>query len=504
MNSNHIRLATALIAAAWTAGATVARAEKQPAAAKPTSPESSLVRVNSTLQSYNFIRPWEKGAPTPRRGLGALLPDGRVLVTAELTVNSTYIELEHPATGEKAPAKILGRDYEVNLALLAPADKNSKILDDLVPLKLNQSVKAGDELEVWQIEDNGDGVRTDVEVLRAAVNRYFLESAVFLVYEVKGSLQARANSFTLPVTKGGSLAGLLLSYNSKEQTSNILPAPIIQAFLDDIDDGAYQGFPTLGIAFDETLDDQLRRFTGIAGKEGGIFVRQVAIDSSADKGGLKEGDVIMKINGHAIDSRGYYDDKEFGKLNFGHLVRGGAKAGDVVKVDIVRDREPKTLNITLERKLPGDYLIDPYMFDRGPRYMIMGGLIFQELTQPYLKSWGDEWATRAPFRLVYADANPEKFEEEGREKLVFLAQVLKTESSIGYEGLNSIIVTKVNGKPIRDLLDLSDALRKPGENGIHKIEFDSFPKVIFLDDQMARAVNQLLIQYGISQLERLN
>jgi hypothetical protein len=306
------------------------------------------------------------------------------------------------------------------------------------------------------------------------------------------------------VTKDGSLAGLLLSYNSKEQTSHILPAAIIQAFLNDIGDGAYQGFPTLGVAFDQTLDDQLRRFTGIADKEGGIFVRQVATGSSAAKGGLKEGDVILKINGHAIDSRGNYEDAKYGKLNFSHLVRGGAKVGDVASMEIVRDGKPKTLEIGLERRLPEDYLVDPYMFDRGPRYLIMGGLIFQELTEPFLKSWGDQWQTRAPFRLVFANANPEDYEKEGREKLVFLSQVLRTDSTIGYENLNSVVVTKVNDKPIRDLLDLSDAFRKPGANGIHKIEFDSYPRLVFLDDRMARAINQLLIQYGITQIERLN
>ena len=73
--------------------------------AQEPSPEKSLVRVNATLQSYNFVRPWEKGAPTPRRGLGAVLANNQVLVTAELIVNSTYIELEHPSTGDKVPAR---------------------------------------------------------------------------------------------------------------------------------------------------------------------------------------------------------------------------------------------------------------------------------------------------------------------------------------------------------------------------------------------------------------
>lgn len=477
---------------------TSASAQDQP------SPEKSLMRVNATLQSYNFLRPWEKSAPTPRRGLGAVLSDNRVLVTAELIVNSTYIELEHPATGEKTPAEIIGRDYEANLALLAPVDKNSTIMNGLVALELDTSVKPKDTLEVWQMEDNGDGVSTTVDVLRVATNRYFIDSAVFLVYQTVGSLQARANSFTLPVIKNGKLAGMLLSYNAKEEISQILAGPIIGAFLKDLEDGDYQGFPTLGIAFDQTLDDQLRRFAEIDGADGGIFVTSVQKDSSAAKAGLETGDVILSIAGQAIDSRGNYVHPEYGKLNFGHLVRGGAEVGDTVKMDIIRDGEPSVVEVKLERKAPDEYLIDAYMFDRGPRYLIMGGLIFQELTLPYLESWGENWDTRAPFKLVHANAHPEQYEEEGREKLVFLSQVLRTPSTLGYEELSSVIVTEVNGKPINDISDLAEAFKEPDGKGLHKIEFSDFPRVIYINDRMSRAVNQQLVQYGINQMEKLD
>lgn len=62
---------------------------------------TSLVRVNVTSQSYNFLRPWEKQAPSTRRGLGAVLEGEKVITTAELVANATYLELEMPDTGEK-------------------------------------------------------------------------------------------------------------------------------------------------------------------------------------------------------------------------------------------------------------------------------------------------------------------------------------------------------------------------------------------------------------------
>jgi len=473
------------------------------ARAQESSPANSIVRVNATLQDYSFLRPWEKGAPTPRRGLGAVLEGNRVLVTAEMCVNSTFLELEHPSSGARIAAKIAGIDYEANLAVLEPADSNSRVFEGLKPLEIEDSVRSGDTLNVWQVEDNGDGVSTDVEVLRVDVGRYFIPGSVFLLYQVKGSLQARINSFTLPVVKNGKLAGMLLSYSSKEQTAGVLPSPVIKAFLADLDDGDYKGFPNLGIGFAQTLDETFREFTGIQDQEGGIFVREMAKGGSADKAGIKEGDVILSIAGQPIDSRGNYTHPDYGKLSFSHLVRGGATVGEKIKLDIIRDKEPMTVEVELTRKPATDYLIDPYMFDRGPKYLIFGGLIFQELTLPYLESWGEDWTTRAPFKLVHANATPHPLEEEGREKLVFLSNVLKTPSTLGYEGINSVIVTQVNGTFIKNIKDLAAAFTAVPADGLHTIEFDDYPKVIYVDDRASRLINQQLIQYGIGQLERL-
>ncbi len=477
-----------------------------PAVAQKSSPAKSIVRVNATLQDYNFIRPWEKGAPVSRRGLGALLEGNRVLVTAEMCANSTFLELEHPSSGARGTARIVGSiDYEANLAVLELVDKDSKALEGLQPLALDESVVPGDTLEVWQVEDNGDGVSTDVAVLRVDVGRYFIPDSVFLLYQIKGSLQARSNSFTLPVVKNGKLAGMLLSYSSKEQTANVLPAPIIHAFLSDLADGKYEGFPNLGVSIAPTLDETFRKFTGIEDQKGGVFISKVVKGGSADTAGIREGDVLLSISGKPIDSRGNYDDPKRGKLSFSHLVRGGAKVGDTVSAELIRDGKPLSLEVRLTRKNPQDFLIDPYMFDRGPKFLIFGGLIFQELTLPYLESWGDEWTNRAPFNLVYSAADPEKYEKEGRKKLVFLSTVLKTPSTLGYESLSSIIVTKVNGRAIRDIRDLAAALSTPPpDNALHTIEFESYPKVIFVEDRLSRMVDQQLIQYGIGQLMRLD
>src|SRR3982074_691491 len=83
-------------------------AKKEPAlpAAADKPKVLSLVRVNVTGQPYDYFRPWQKKAPFSKRALGAVLPKGRVLVTADLVANQNYVELEGAGTGGKIGATV--------------------------------------------------------------------------------------------------------------------------------------------------------------------------------------------------------------------------------------------------------------------------------------------------------------------------------------------------------------------------------------------------------------
>src|ERR1700737_2027470 len=75
---------------------------------EPATPEqkSSVVRAHSTNQAYDFFRPWSKLAPFSRRGLGAVIDGGKILVTAELVASSNYVELEKSDGGEQSIATV--------------------------------------------------------------------------------------------------------------------------------------------------------------------------------------------------------------------------------------------------------------------------------------------------------------------------------------------------------------------------------------------------------------
>jgi hypothetical protein len=108
--------------------------------------------VNSTNQAYDFFQPWQKKSPFSRRGIGVVIPDGRILVTAELITNSNFIELEKAATAEKSTAVIERVDYDCNLAILRPAD--SAFLEAMPPIEFDgktQTRGLGDKLSSAQL-----------------------------------------------------------------------------------------------------------------------------------------------------------------------------------------------------------------------------------------------------------------------------------------------------------------------------------------------------------------
>src|ERR1700694_3974989 len=153
--------------------AVAAAPKKEPALASSKalpgkSKELSLVRVNVTGQPYDYFRPWQKKASFSKRGLGAVLTQGRVLVTADLVANQNYVELERAESGDKTAANVQVIDYEANLALLEPTEK--KFLEGLSPLEFALDTVVGDRLAAWQLEPTGalavtEGIVTTVQMM---------------------------------------------------------------------------------------------------------------------------------------------------------------------------------------------------------------------------------------------------------------------------------------------------------------------------------------------------
>ena len=460
-----------------------------------------VVRVNVTDQASDFLHPWTKRAPVSLRALAPVIANRRVLVTAELVANANYIELERAESGEKTAATVEVVDYEANLALLKPADE--KFLADVKPLELKTAV-VGDRAAVWQLESTGTLLITSALISTVEVARYPLDDTAFLIYRMTTPLQYRESSFTLPLMKDNKLIGLLMRYDARAQNVDAVPTPVIEHFLKDAAGKNYRGFPRTGLHFDATRDPQLRKYIGLNGGEsGGVYVTKVLRNSPSEKAGVQAGDVILAVNGKPVDQDGNYFDSDYGKVSMVYLTATKTQVGDTLKFKIFRDRKTIELNLVADHPDAQDFLIPPYVFDRAPRFYVLGGLVLQELSRQYLKEWGPEWSKKAPERFVYFDRYQDTLFQDDRKKLVILSHVLPTPNTLGYEEVNNLVVTKINGVTLKSIEDVPAALEKPVD-GFHKIEFSENPREIFLDPKEVEAGNAALMRnYGLGALKRL-
>ena len=130
---------------------------------------------------------------------------------------------------------------------------------------------------------------------------------------------------------------------------------------------------------------------------------------------------------------------------------------------------------------------------------MIGGLVFEPLTDPYLQSWGSDWKRRAPFRLTYYRTEST---DKDRPALVLLSQILPDPYNIGYQDQRGLVVDTVNGQPVHRLSELRAALDKP-VNGFQIIEFvqsDSLRKMVLLaGDSEREATTRVLKRYGINE-----
>jgi S1-C subfamily serine protease len=460
-----------------------------------------LLRISSTSQEYNTAQPWEKKSPRTRRGLGVLVGKNQILTTAEMGANATFIEIETVDSSTTMPAKTIVIDYEANLALISVIDPaHQEVIAKFKPMDISPNPKLEDTVQVYQVEDNGKLLVTNGVIRGADVVSSFVDGYFFLAYEIKASMQSAANSFTIPVIKDGKLLGLLTSYSTEEQLLDVTAPEIIRAFLADTQDGTYDGFPSLGISTSRTSDPHFRAWLKLTDSQGGLFIERTKRNSSADKAGIKQGDVLLAIDGKAIDRKGFYQSENYGPLFWGHLIGGSKKSGEKVSLSLLRNGEPITKEVKLSRQPEG--VIPSHMYGKAPRYLVKGGFIFQELTNPYLEAFGKDWKSRAPLDLLDAFNHPEDYEKD-RNRLVILSRTIPTEATLGYERISSAIVTKVNGQHIADIPSLVEAFKTPDKDGIHTIELDNELKKLYLDAAIAAKVEANFLKQGLPSLSRV-
>jgi hypothetical protein len=169
---------------------------------------------------------------------------------------------------------------------------------------------------------------------------------------------------------------------------------------------------------------------------------------------------------------------------------------------VLRGGERLEFRLPLRAMRPEQDRVPPYVFGRGPDYVVVGGLVFQELTRPYLGAWGD-WARRAPPRLLVAiDREPDDDATEPK-RIVLLSSVLPDAVNLGYQELRDVMVDRVNGQAVGSLADLRKAFASP-LGGFQVVDFvagQGAARLVLDAEEADSAAARLRQAYGVERLD---
>jgi S1-C subfamily serine protease len=445
----------------------------------------SLVTVDVNYQDWAWDEPWRKKSPGTRSGSALVLPGGQLLTTANVVAGATLVELRRGNEQTPWRGKVVLADPLANLALVAPED--AAFLEGLVPMEWADTVPTASEGAKVAVYRYRSGRRLDA-IPGTVVELDATEpgSGLAQLLTLSAAVQMDGGGLGELVVRDGKVAGLVLSKWGEKLS--ILPTVVLRPWLVDAARGdARRGFAAAGWKWQSLSNPVLRAQLGVPkGREGVLLTKVWPYATGA--GVLSDGDVLLSLGGKSIDARGNVEHPQFGPVRFGLLLSEGRLAGDDIDATIVHDKQVRSLRLKLAPDAPNRRLV-PALLDGQPRYLVGAGLVFQELSLPWLRAFGDH----APLRLSVFNDLEGAFAGESRQRQVVLTQVLPDPTTVGYESQRGRLVSKVNGRAVQSLEQVAEALEAP-QGGYVVVEFSDQPDRIVIDAKAAEAARERIIE----------
>jgi hypothetical protein len=454
--------------------------------------EKSIVRVEVSRKVYDYYQPWNRRTDRSMK-MGLVVGERQILTTCQDMSDYTLVRVQKDGRGKWTNATVSWVDYYANLAMLTVGDES--FWPGLSPATLGGSVPAeGAALQILRWREGKLENRT-AEFTQFAVRQSEFSAISHVQLEMDSEIQAAG--WGEPVVLNSHVVGILSQQRGR--ACKAIPTSFIRTILAARRAGTYRGLGYFHFYWQPAENTASLEYLRLPGDPRGAMIINVPERPDGLTNVLRPRDIILQIDGFDVDVQGDYKDPEFGQLLLENLATRGKWAGDEIKMKIWRDGKPVDLAYRLP-KYGYAHSVVPYgVYDQPPEYLILGGLVFQPLTYPYLQRWGAEWERRAPFRLTYY--TPDEATQE-QPSIVILSQVLPDPYNIGYQDQRYQVLQRVNGKRVHNLTDVREALKTPTDK-YHVLDFlpgESAQRIVLGADGSDRAATQRVLQrFGIGE-----
>jgi len=452
----------------------------------------SVVKVMTVSDPPDYEQPWQTLGASSATGSGSIvetLQGPCILTNAHVVEDATFIEVRRYGQDRKVVAEVMGYGEECDLALLSIDDPT--FFKGAKPIPIGDLPSLGDPVKVLGFPIGGERLAvTEGVVSRLELTTYAQNERDLLTVQIDAAINS-GNSGG-PVLMDGKLAGVAFqALDEAENIGYVIPAPVVQHFLQDVENPPYAGFPDLGICAQNLESRAHRKFLGMPRSRRGVRVTHVHYQGSC-WGVLQPGDVLLEIDGEAVASDGTVTFGTSSRIEYPYLATKHY-VGDDIPVRIYREGKRITRRITLAPQKP---LVPGRAPGGRPIWFVCGGLLFVPLTRAWLETWGDSWHRRAPDALV--SLYDYGVRTSHSQEVVVLQKVLADQVNRGYHDLESVRILRVQGRRVRKLTDLVRIVDR-SEDEFLVFQASDRDEIVLERKAAANRGNPILRRYGVPQ-----
>jgi hypothetical protein len=299
-----------------------------------------------------------------------------------------------------------------------------------------------------------------------------------------------------PVLQDDKVVGVAFQgLRQADNTGYIIPTPVVNRFLKDVEDGKYDHYVDMGITEFPLHNPAMRKALGLPNDGKGVLITNVVPTGSSD-GILQPGDIIIAMDGKPVDSAGMVTiDGETVDLN---EVVERKFAGDKVAVRFLRDGGWN--DVEIELKTLSWSRMYSISYEKKPRYIVFAGLVFQPLDTNLFATAKFSDVT---VRRLYTDYVPKGLFQKHRD-IVVLTRVESDPVTSLLGEFAGFAVDKINGVEVTDLKHAHELLHPETAPEFFVIELFGASRPVVIPSAAVKGANERVARnYGIATMENL-
>jgi len=428
-------------------------------------PERSVVKIINYSQQPDWQEPWRFLQVTGSTGSGFVIEGDRILTNAHVVSWSNQILVQRYQDPKPYRARLAYFGRDCDLAVLEVVDPD--FFEGIEPLEIGELPPVRSTVTTYGYPAGGQQISyTRGVISRIEMQRYVqVHNRSLLTVQTDAAINP-GNSGG-PVILDGKVVGVSFQGNPRlENAGFFIPPEVVRHFLEDIEDGSYDGFPDAGIALADLHNPAFREALELPDALDGARIDRILHPFPETHERLRPNDVLLEIADHPVGSDGtilYKGNRVHGAVLFDQVQHGGT-------IDLKVWRDGAALDLRLPLYVNRADRIEGRQYDPPP-YLVVGGLVFTELSLDYLLSLGRDWRHQAGPLALQALFNRDKLDEaSARARPIVLSKILRHPINVDFGVEPRSVLTELNGLPVRSMDELAAAL-EAGEGDFHHFRF---------------------------------